>query len=178
MDDTVLRTDPTNPQKRLFEPDPGDLRPEARDHPYLKYELMNKILTNVTNRSNVFAVWVTVGFFEVLSDSNGSGPQLLGQEIGRGENRHIRHRMFAIVDRTNLTIGQANPGQPGRRPFFIDGRTGATISSLSRREEALYNAQNETPALSTYFELMDRIVPDFLGTLSTQKIKGTRVLLK
>jgi hypothetical protein len=62
--------------------------------------------------------------------------------------------------------------------IFIDGRTGATISSLSRREEALYNAQNETPALSTYFELMDRIVPDFLGTLSTQKIKGTRVLLK
>ena len=62
--------------------------------------------------------------------------------------------------------------------IFIDGRTGATISSLSRREEALYNVQNETPALSTYFELMDRIVPDFLGTLSTQKIKGTRVLLK
>jgi len=62
--------------------------------------------------------------------------------------------------------------------IFIDGRTGATISSLARREEALYNAQNETPALSTYFELMDRIVPDFLGTLSTQKIKGTRVLLK
>jgi hypothetical protein len=61
---------------------------------------------------------------------------------------------------------------------FIDGRTGATISSLSRREEVLYNAQNETPALSSYFELMDRIVPDFLGTLSTQKIKGTRVLLK
>jgi len=62
--------------------------------------------------------------------------------------------------------------------IFIDGRTGAPISSLQRREEALYNSQNETPALSTYFELMDRIVPDFLGTLSTQKIKGTRVLLK
>jgi hypothetical protein len=25
---------------------------------------------------------------------------------------------------------------------------------------------------------MDRIVPDFLGTLSSQKIKGTRILLK
>jgi hypothetical protein len=61
---------------------------------------------------------------------------------------------------------------------FIDGRTGATISSLARREEVLYNAQNETPALSSFFELMDRIVPDFLGTLSTQKIKGTRILLK
>ena len=46
------------------------------------------------------------------------------------------------------------------------------------REEVLYNAQQSTPALSSYFELMDRIVPDFLGTLSSQKIKGTRVLLK
>jgi hypothetical protein len=61
---------------------------------------------------------------------------------------------------------------------FIDGRTGATISSLSRSEEVLYNSQQSTPALSSYFELMDRIVPDFLGTLSSQKIKGTRVLLK
>jgi hypothetical protein len=61
---------------------------------------------------------------------------------------------------------------------FIDGRTGATIYSETRREEVLYNAQQETPALSSYFELMDRIVPDFLGALSTQKIKGTRVLLK
>jgi hypothetical protein len=61
---------------------------------------------------------------------------------------------------------------------FIDGRTGATISSLSRSEEVLYNSQQSTPALSSYFELMDRIVPDFLGTLSSQKIKGTRILLK
>jgi hypothetical protein len=61
---------------------------------------------------------------------------------------------------------------------FIDGRTGATIYSESRREEILYNAQQNTPALSSYFELMDRIVPDFLGALSSQKIKGTRVLLK
>jgi hypothetical protein len=61
---------------------------------------------------------------------------------------------------------------------FIDGRTGATMYSESRREEILYSAQQDTPALSSYFELMDRIVPDFLGTLSNQKIKGTRVLLK
>jgi hypothetical protein len=61
---------------------------------------------------------------------------------------------------------------------FIDGRTGATINSLTRSEEVLYNSQQNTPALSSYFELMDRIVPDFLGELSNQKIKGTRVLLK
>ena len=62
--------------------------------------------------------------------------------------------------------------------IFIDGRTGATIHSQSHREEVLYNAQQSTPALSSYFELMDKIVPDFLQALSSQKIRGTRVLLK
>jgi hypothetical protein len=61
---------------------------------------------------------------------------------------------------------------------FIDGRTGATMYSESYREEILYNSQQTTPALSSYFELMDRLVPNFLSALSSQKIKGTRVLLK
>jgi hypothetical protein len=61
---------------------------------------------------------------------------------------------------------------------FIDGRTGATMYSESYREEILYSAQQNTPALSSYFELMDRLVPNFLSALSNQKIKGTRVLLK
>ena len=60
---------------------------------------------------------------------------------------------------------------------FIDGRTGATMYSEGYREEILYNAQQNTPALSSYFELMDRLVPNFLNVLSNQKIKGTRVLL-
>ncbi len=62
--------------------------------------------------------------------------------------------------------------------IFIDGRTGTTLYSETFREEILYNAQQNTPALSSYFELMDRLVPSFLSTLSTQKIRGTRVLLK
>jgi hypothetical protein len=61
---------------------------------------------------------------------------------------------------------------------FIDGRPGATMYSESYREEILYSAQQNTPALSSYFELMDRLVPNFLSALSNQKIKGTRVLLK
>jgi hypothetical protein len=61
---------------------------------------------------------------------------------------------------------------------FIDGRTGATMYSESYREEILYNAQQNTPALSSYFELMDRLVPNFLSALSSQKVRGTRVLLK
>jgi hypothetical protein len=61
---------------------------------------------------------------------------------------------------------------------FIDGRTGATMHQEGYREEVLYNSQQNTPALSSYFELMDRLVPNFLSALSSQKIRGTRVLLK
>ena len=64
------------------------------------------------------------------------------------------------------------------RFVFIDGRTGAVLHSENFREEILYNANQTTPALSSYFELMDRLIPSFLSTLSSQKIKGTRVLLQ
>ena len=63
------------------------------------------------------------------------------------------------------------------RFIFIDGRTGATLHSQSFVEQVLYDAQRQTPALSSYFELMDRLIPNFLATLSSQKIKGTRILL-
>ncbi len=62
--------------------------------------------------------------------------------------------------------------------IFIDGRNGTTLYSETFREEILYSPQQSTPALSSYFELMDRLVPSFLSTLSSQKIKGSRVLLK
>jgi len=61
---------------------------------------------------------------------------------------------------------------------FIDGRTGTVMHSERFAEEILYNANQTTPALSSYFELMDRLIPSFLNTLSSQKIKGTRVLLQ
>ena len=62
--------------------------------------------------------------------------------------------------------------------IFIDGRTGTVMHSENFREEVLYNASQSTPALSSYFELMDRLIPSFLSTLSSQSIKGTRVLLQ
>jgi hypothetical protein len=61
---------------------------------------------------------------------------------------------------------------------FIDGRTGETLHSETFREEILYNQNTQTPALSSFFELMDRLLPSFLNTMSAQKIRGTRVLLK
>jgi hypothetical protein len=62
--------------------------------------------------------------------------------------------------------------------IFIDGRSGAQLPGEKFREERLYNQNDNTPALSSYFELMDEMVPRFLNTLSTQKVRGSRVLIK
>jgi hypothetical protein len=61
---------------------------------------------------------------------------------------------------------------------FIDGRSGATIHTELHREEILYSIDQNMPPLSSYFELMDRLVPNFLSALSSQKVRGLRVLLK
>jgi hypothetical protein len=61
---------------------------------------------------------------------------------------------------------------------FIDGKTGETLHSETFREEILYNQGTQTPALSSFFELMDKLLPSFLNTMSAQKIRGTRILLK
>ena len=84
-----------------------------------------------------------------------------------GRRRVIQSRVYQ--ERKGFTL------QP--KLIYIDGRSGATLYSETLREEILYNAQQNTPALSSYFELMDKLIPSFLNTLSTQKIRGTRVLL-
>jgi hypothetical protein len=62
--------------------------------------------------------------------------------------------------------------------IFIDGRSGTPLHSESFREQVLYNASQNTPALQAYFELMDRLLPSVLSTMSSQKVRGTRVLLR
>ena len=61
---------------------------------------------------------------------------------------------------------------------FVDGRTGQTLHKEKFTEEVLYGEEQKISPLSSYFELMDRLLPNFLGVISPQKIRGTRVLLR
>ncbi|MEO8541557.1 MAG: hypothetical protein ABI577_17580 [bacterium] len=105
-----------------------------------------------------------------FADINKSGiverPQEVYDQLGRRTVVSVRQWM----DRKGFAIAP--------KFIFIDGRTGTQLYTDSYREETLYQSTQNTPALSSYFELMDRLVPGFLNTLSSQKIKSTRVLLK
>ena len=81
---------------------------------YFRYELLRRLGNMVTTRSNVYAIWITVGYFELLPnmqpDINGNLVQTvdaarpdgyqLGQELGSDTGEITRNRGFFIVDRT------------------------------------------------------------------------------
>ena len=64
-----------------------------------------------TVRSHQFAVWMTIGFFEVKRQGKpslaGSHPNqavdLLGSEIGLPRQPRLRHRAFFVIDRSRAS---------------------------------------------------------------------------
>jgi hypothetical protein len=62
--------------------------------------------------------------------------------------------------------------------YFIDSKTGEILHKERFSEEVLYSEDQRVSSLSSYFELMDRLLPNFLGVITPQRIRGTRVLLR
>ncbi len=87
-----------------------------------RYELINRLANVTTTRSNVYAIWITVGYFEAFPSPPLNGPDgqpgnnddipagspsefypdgyQLGLELGADTGEVRRHRAFYIVDRT------------------------------------------------------------------------------
>jgi len=108
----------------------------------------------------------SVLFTEITRNGVVSRPQTYTDQYGR--TQVTERREYANQKGFSLTP----------KFVFIDGRTGQQIYSEGFQEEALYSETMNTPALSAYFELMDKLLPGFLSTLSTQRIRGTRTLIK
>ncbi len=100
----------------------GNAYRDTNRNPYFRYQPMTRLSNLVTTRSNVYAVWVTVGFFEVEAvprwvDLNAADQArfnndqalynrvypdgyTLGQEAGSETGDITRIREFALIDRT------------------------------------------------------------------------------
>jgi hypothetical protein len=103
MEDTYFRSNPTNPTRRLFER--GTV---GTDHPYRRLEILSKVFNNITSRSNCFAVWVTVGYFEVGPEgvrtttpmpAGTPGPLVVGVSSTAG----MRVNQYLVLDRGAAT---------------------------------------------------------------------------
>jgi len=70
---------------------------------YFRYLGLQKLGNTVTTRSNVYAVWITVGYFEVeeiaMQPRFPDGYQL-GAELGSDTGNIQRHRAFYMIDRS------------------------------------------------------------------------------
>ncbi|HKB06549.1 MAG TPA: hypothetical protein VKD90_30415, partial [Gemmataceae bacterium] len=88
-----------------------------------KYEMLSKTFGHLTTRSNTFAVWMTIGYFEVLNDGpyTFSNRPILGKELGTDDGTSVRHKFFAVIDRTNLAVDPQVTGvvAQGPAPVFL-----------------------------------------------------------
>ena len=94
---TLLRRDAGLPTSSdpLFEYKSIQPYEDTSNNPYFRYELLRRLGNTVTTQSNVYAVWITVGYFEVEPQTG-----LLGQELNADTGNVSRHRAFYIIDRS------------------------------------------------------------------------------
>jgi hypothetical protein len=159
------------------EPKPGEAKEAKKGEPTIRNEKdlakFDKIFADVAYWKKLgeeYQAPLIVTGTVLFTPNQVSGPVLTNKEVYDAYGRRSVVPIRTYMERKGFVL------QP--RFVFIDGRTGAILYSETFHEEVLYPQNQSVPALSTYFELMDRIIPSFLSTLSAQKIRGTRVLLK
>ncbi len=94
---------------------------DYRQHPFWRSEEMQRVMNLTTVRTHQYAVWVTIGFFEVtrqgdLGMASSATPWLaydiMGPEIRATAGTSTRFRQFALVDR--LRLSGFNPTAAGQ----------------------------------------------------------------
>jgi hypothetical protein len=105
-----------------------------------------------------------------FENQNRSGFQPEERVVRRPDGRPSLVRGNRYMERKGFTLSADF--------YFIDTKTGETLHKERFTEEVLYSEDQRVSPLSSYFELMDRLLPNFLGVITPQKIRGTRVLLR
>lgn len=108
IESTLLRSRPKvsgspGPNKPLFHNQPTTPYADSNTNPFFRYQQIQRVNNRVTTRSNVYAVWVTIGYFEVTR--NPAAPNALdnceiGLELGSEGGSVQRHRSFYMIDRS------------------------------------------------------------------------------
>jgi hypothetical protein len=139
--------------------------PTAQAHPYLQQELLRKIQNNLTTTTDTFAVYITVGFFEVTNTPNSSTdatavrPQL-GKELFKDMPGDFRQRYFAVVDRSNLSLDPSDPNlqTQGGKPVMtqlasslpaIDTATGTGTAATI---QVVVSSKSSSPVVQVAYE--------------------------
>ena len=100
---TLLRAHPDNDALSLFQVASTSNFNDTNRNPFFRYQSLSRLANLVTTRSNVYAVWITVGYFE--AEWVGVGPAYpdgyrLGRELGSDTGDIKRHRAFYLIDRS------------------------------------------------------------------------------
>ncbi len=129
FDYSILRNNPVGSPSR-----PALYLGSPTDHSYLQTEALRKMLNNSTTRSSVFAVFLTIGYFEVTDPDpvrplpphvnwpvNIPPPNRLGNEVYNIVPGDMRVKVNAIIDMSMMALN-ADPTVPPAPatvlPFF------------------------------------------------------------
>jgi hypothetical protein len=103
VDVTLFRSDRSNGDVPMFLRDPSRSNFDQSKHSIAHYQDTSRLNNLTTAHSNVFAVWITLGYFE-WSEKEGL---LQEYKVSTGENK--RHRSFFLIDRS-IPVGY-RPGE-------------------------------------------------------------------
>jgi hypothetical protein len=93
-------------------------------NPYMRYEPMSRLGNLVTTRSGVFAIWITVGYFEVEKAPDWNDPDVQARFGGNtADSRNLYNRVYPDGYMLGRELGSDTGDVKRPRGFYIIDRT-------------------------------------------------------
>ena len=143
----ILPTTQTNltslPKNTYLGSGGGGTNTDDRQHPYWRSELMQKAMNLTTVRTHQYAVWITIGFFEVLKQGDlgmlvSTTPQLafdtIGVEVGSVTGQNQRFRGFFLVGPAGSSRASIPPTSAASARPSSTARSSSNRPASARRQ--------------------------------------------